>query len=362
MNKLIKKITAGILAATTTVTLCSCSKETAESIVSEVSKAVVADGRDYGKVEEYSADAEGYVQTQFFKFKVNSSYIAYDVDGYIPNNEGFTHLGVNVNLVNTTDDSIPIGTYDFTLKWGDGGEDEITYALDDEFTTGQYPIDTSLASGASASGYVYFIVPDDVTDFSFEYLEIYEDDFEGNTFAIKVSNPEVLNTADDYVADESFIGEDNRYTAAVGENLKTTTVDLTVNSSAAMYEVNGYVPDDENYTHLVVNVTVANPTDTVAEISVYDYLVTWGLGESDYNYALDDEFTDNIYPVLSELQPGESFTGDLYFIVPSNISNFTVGYVEIIGDVEDEDSIVNAYTVDLTVTASNDTAAGTEAV
>ncbi len=169
--------------------------EGANNILSEVSKALEASGRDYGKETEYQEKED--IQTSFFKFRVNDSFIAYDVNDYVPEDEGYTHLCVNITLTNTTKTTIPVGVYDFVAYWGEG-EDEYDFAIDEEFTQGQYPLDMQLAAGESVTGDVYFIVPDSKTQFSLEYLEVYDDDFEGNKYIVKITDPEIKNSAADY--------------------------------------------------------------------------------------------------------------------------------------------------------------------
>ena len=164
--------------------LTGCSK----NLASDVSKFIEADGRGYGQT--YEKGLNEYNQTQFFKFQVKEAYRTETVGDFYLDSDDMEFLCVNVEVINTFDKEIPVGTYDFTVRWGDG-EDDISYAesKDDGFGFDNYPEDTTLSVGKTAKGNVYFIVPKSAESLKLEYLEYYTDEFEGNTFIINLGNP-----------------------------------------------------------------------------------------------------------------------------------------------------------------------------
>ena len=140
-------------------------------------------GRDSGK----TFDAEGYDQslsTAFFDFQVNSAQMVSELDDYYPSDENNSFLVVNITIDNTfaDDSSIPMFDTDFVLSWP-ALEDQSIFC-EDSFATDQLPEEYEIFKGESRTGNLIFVVPSSQTSFTLEYLEIYEDEFEGNTYKI----------------------------------------------------------------------------------------------------------------------------------------------------------------------------------
>ena len=132
-------------------------------------------------------EAEGFEQslsTAFFDFQVNSASLVTQLEEYEPSDPNNRFLVVNITVQNTfTDDSsIPMFDTDFVLSWPDLGEDSIY--CEDNFASTQLPEAYEIFKGESRTGDLVFVVPSGQTSFTLEYLEIYEDEFEGNTFKI----------------------------------------------------------------------------------------------------------------------------------------------------------------------------------
>lgn len=164
--------------------LTGCSKD----VVSDVSKFIEADGRSYGQT--YEKGMNEYNQTEFFKFQVKEAYRADTVGDFYLEDDDYEFLCVYVEVINTYNKEIPVGTYDFTILWGDGEEDfSYAEAQDDGFGIDNYPEDSALQVGETAAGNVYFAIPKSCTSLKLEYLEYYTDEFEGNTFLIDLGNP-----------------------------------------------------------------------------------------------------------------------------------------------------------------------------
>ncbi len=307
------------------------SKDDSSVVDTEDSKEDAESKDDTNDIED-DGDNENYLETDFFKFRVRDAYLTYSAGDYIPNDPAYTHLAVDVEAISTyTYEDIPMGTYDYIIKWGNG-DDEWAYALGDEFTEGQYPVDTFISYGEKIEGYVYFIVPAEETTFTIEYLTIYEDDSTGETFSIKIPNVPVKESREEYEAEnpDSMQHDDEGY--VVGENFTFQITDAKIEE-----EVDGYSFDDMVF--LCAYLEVENTTDADIVYDTYDVYVEWGEGEDEYEYCVYEDFTDNQFPTSATIKPGEVAQGYVYFIVPAevaDITEFCYNYVTFEGEEVDE--------------------------
>ena len=94
---------------------------------------------------------------------------------------------VNITVKNTFEDDakIPMFYTDFTLTW-DGMGDTTVYP-ESEFAEGQLPDEYELFKGESRTGDLIFVAPADAKGFSLRYIEVWDDDFEGNSYFIPFS-------------------------------------------------------------------------------------------------------------------------------------------------------------------------------
>ncbi len=132
-------------------------------------------------------EAEGFGQslsTAFFDFQVNSALLTTQLEDYEPSDPNNRFLIVNITVQNTfTDDSaIPMFDTDFALSWP-ALEGDVIYC-EENFASVQLPEEYEIFKGESRTGDLVFVVPGSQTSFTLEYTEIYEDEFEGNTFQI----------------------------------------------------------------------------------------------------------------------------------------------------------------------------------
>lgn len=172
-------------------TLTACSKEGMSSVASDVGKFIEADGRSYGKT--YTAKMNELQQNSFFSQKVTDAIRLKDLGNYTAN-EGWDFLAVEVSVTNTFKEDIPMTLYDFTVRWGEGEEDfEQAFPMEEGEENGygftDYGEDFVLSPAKSFKGWCYFMVPFDADNILFEYVELYEDDFDGNTYQVELGNP-----------------------------------------------------------------------------------------------------------------------------------------------------------------------------
>ena len=146
-----------------------------------------------GEKEGYAQDgyAEGRLgdtlHTAFFDYTVNSAYLCDDYQGYIPNQEGYRLLVADVTILNTFPESIPMFDSDFQVQWSLDDDDACDFPITfyaDPVSDQQLPSEYELAVDESRTGLLVFEVPAEEHDFSIAYLEIFEDNSEGDDFFV----------------------------------------------------------------------------------------------------------------------------------------------------------------------------------
>lgn len=141
-----------------------------------------ADGREYGQTYNFTEDE--IAKTAFFSFYINTVTQSKELEDFSCS-DGYQYAIVNVTIENTFTDSNPMFYDDFIVRWGEGEEDW-NYA-EAKFVEDQLEDEYTMATKTETTGNLIFVVPDDKKDLQLEYLEIYEDDFEGNYYIIDFS-------------------------------------------------------------------------------------------------------------------------------------------------------------------------------
>lgn len=296
-----------------------------------------ANGRTSG--ETIKGEINEYIENSFFRFAVNESDQKYNVNDYYPDNSEYTHLRVNVTLESTYSDSIPVGVYDFTLVYTYNGEQVEANALEEEFTTGQFPLNQEILTGDAVSGDLYFMVPHGVTEFTLKYVEYYEDEFIGNTYLIQFnSEPEdeaerAAAIAEDFDMEGEGQGEDftlgNQYTGSLDQTLQTGILSFSVSNPNRYTEVSGAETYD-GYDYIEVTIEIKNTTASQIAISTTAFAVTYEVDNSSYyDYSIPQASTisDTIY-----LEAGETLNAVEYYCVPIQVTEFTINYIDYLTD------------------------------
>ena len=287
-------------------------------IASGVSQFLEADGREYGKT--YTAKIGEKLSNEFFSMKVNEAYKMTSVSGYTPDNEGFEFLCVNVTSTNISDETINVGAYDFTVRWGDGEED-FDYALEgeDDFGYELYTYGRDLPKHGTETGNVYFIVPSDATELKFEYIEIYDDEFNGNTYQVELSSLE-------YKDDPYKFEEPDGNWGNIGDTLSTRYFDMTVNDIIYSDSLLDFTVD-EGYKFLSINVTLTHTSIKPIKTGGYYFYTYWGNGDEDY---MEQDLGIEDFPYTTTLERGNSITGDMFYVVPDTAEKIIFEFVETI--------------------------------
>lgn len=342
----LKKISAFILSGAMLLSLAACDKKDDDSTNEDVFVANGSSEDDSSKKTDNSSASDDessktdndsskikYLETDFFKFRVRDAYTSYSINEYIPNNLSYTHLAVDVEVISTFLQDIPVGTYDFIVRYGDG-EDDWAYAIEDEFTNEMYPVDTTLSYGQTAEGYIYFIVPADCNEYSIEYQTLYDDDTVGEIFSIKIPAPKCKETRKEYEEfhPDTTQHDDDGYALCDGFKFK-------IHDSYTISEVGGYDTGIDDYTFLAVNLEFVGTADEAVEISVYNMAIEYGAGENDFEYSIYEELSSDQFPLDTLLAKGEKVSGYVYFIVPVDAYDFCFDYLIL----DDEDNILDLY-------------------
>jgi hypothetical protein len=132
----------------------------------------------------------------------------------------------------------------------------------------------------------------------------------------------------------------------VGQTYNTKWFDFTINEITTAEVYNEYLPPDESYQFVVVNITEENTFGEALSMSCWDFkLEAEGMKESD-EYARED-FKDDpkVMPTSFELAPGSSVEYQLVFCVPKEIHDISLVYLEI----DEDNKAGSTYQVNYTL-------------
>lgn len=177
MRRTAALLTAVFMGASVIFTGCGASQ-----VVDNVATELKSEGREYGQAYELKQNET--MSTAFFDLKINSVEEFDELEGYEPNDSNNTFLVVNVTVTNTFDSEIPMSYEDFPISWEALGEERVY--PDYEFTD-TLPETYNILKGGEKTGNLIFNVPKDITDFTLEYYDLWDDDFEGNTYSMSFS-------------------------------------------------------------------------------------------------------------------------------------------------------------------------------
>lgn len=129
------------------------------------------------------------MHTAFFEYTVNSAYLCDEYEGYVPL-DGNVLLVADVTVNNPYKNSVPMYDTDFQIQWSSDADDAYDYPItfymdvDETISEDMLPAEYSLRRFESRNGLLVYEVPEGETYFSISYLEIYEDDSEGDVFFV----------------------------------------------------------------------------------------------------------------------------------------------------------------------------------
>lgn len=172
------------------------SQENQESQEAEEDREVpdLRESREEEEEEEVQDVTGGYaegrmgdtMETYFFDYTINSAYLCDEFNDYLPL-DGNRLLVAEATVKNTFNESIVMYDTDFQVQWNSTGEDDydvpITYYAD-PVSDEQLPAEYELGINKEVTGLLVFEVPEGRKDFSISYLELFDDDSEGDVYFV----------------------------------------------------------------------------------------------------------------------------------------------------------------------------------
>ena len=131
--------------------------------------------------------------------------------------------------------------------------------------------------------------------------------------------------------------------AKADETVHTALFDFTCGQASTLDEF-GSLEIPEGNKLVQFHMTVTNTSDETYEIFKDDFQMQWGDGDDDFGIAMYPLTTD-MFPIETELAPGDSVEGDMMVYVPTDAATLTVAYQEILGNGNDG----NNFFVDLSL-------------
>lgn len=164
-----KRFLAWTLALVLALALAGCSGSNVQSMMQ-------------GSDDNFEGRIGDRMRNVFFEYTVNS--VDYPASyGDITPADGNQLVVADVTVRNVFSQTLPMSIYDFQIQWGDGDQD---YGYQEEGLTGDnlMPDQWQLMRGAAETYKLVFQVPADATEFSISYLEVWEDNTQGDVFFV----------------------------------------------------------------------------------------------------------------------------------------------------------------------------------
>lgn len=133
------------------------------------------------KEEETGYQVGDKISTDFFDYRVDSALSTGSYEGRRASQDRQLIL-VELTIENTEEYSLPMGRYDFQLRWGEGDGD-VSSPLK-QFCPAQLADEYDIAVDETVQGVLIFEVPDGRKEFSLGFLEVYEDNSEGESYFV----------------------------------------------------------------------------------------------------------------------------------------------------------------------------------
>ena len=126
------------------------------------------------------------LQTAFCDFTVNSAFLCNSWEGYVPSEPGYILLAAEVTVENTMTETITMFDSDFQLQWNEGNGYDVPvtcYGVEPVSDT-QFPGEYKLGISEQRTGVLLYEIPAGYQDFAIVFLEIFEDDTEGDSYFV----------------------------------------------------------------------------------------------------------------------------------------------------------------------------------
>lgn len=140
------------------------------------------DSRSTG--EFYEGEMGEVLENTFFSFCVNNAELAFEYEG-VQSADGMQFVIIDLTVQNLLNGDTPMYDTDFFIEWGNGDE-EAAYPEVILNSAATLPETYTLAAGENITGKLVFSVPAECTRFYLSYVEIYEDEYQGDWYSIYI--------------------------------------------------------------------------------------------------------------------------------------------------------------------------------
>jgi hypothetical protein len=157
-------------------------------MLTDLQKTLRAEGRPFNNI---TTGKPGDVLTNtFFDWEIKSvvaqDTITVDGEELLPGTDGYKFVLVDMRTKNVYSETNPMGSGDFSIIYG-SGNDAIEDSAYEAFMDGMYPDEEQQEPGESTNGLVVFEVPQDVHEARIAYYELWDDEFEGDTYLFEIT-------------------------------------------------------------------------------------------------------------------------------------------------------------------------------
>lgn len=330
-----KKIPTLLIAASAVLSMAACSGRTSEHSNDTAEPAAnmseTDDSSSNSETGSYvTPDEEGLAQglvgdtmrTAWFDFTVNSVLdCGSEYEGYTCA-AGNKLLLLNLTIVNTYEETNPMGEGDFMLIWGSEDNDHAFPVQNASIQADSVlPDEYDMQPGDEVTGDLLFEVPASINDYGFYYFEIDNEETVHDSFVVYFASGFDRMAA---VSSETITG-------VPGDVMSTYWFDFTVTNVSLCAEYNGSVPS-EGKTFLEVDLTLKNTISSAVPMYKSDFDVEWDATDSYeipfYVSADGTEVTENSF----HLEEGSTLPVVMVFKVDEGYDTYTIYFDETFAD------------------------------
>lgn len=143
-----------------------------------------------GVVHPKNGLAEGKIgdtmRTYWFDFSVNSAYLCDSFSGYNAA-DGNNLLVVDITIINTFGEILPMFDGDFLVDWDPDDDDAYAFPVENasSLNSNVLPSKYYLTADGTEKGLLLYEVPDGYTDFAIAYIEISDEEEIMDSFVVR---------------------------------------------------------------------------------------------------------------------------------------------------------------------------------
>lgn len=128
------------------------------------------------------------------------------------------------------------------------------------------------------------------------------------------------------------------------DTMSTIFFDLQITGISITDELNGYTSTD-GYQFMVLTIAMDAKEDVASQVDMYynDFWIEWGNGDDEYDYSQETGLTDAQLEDSFIVYAGETTTGDLVYMIPSDAESVDFGYMDYYNDGDTDEIIYDDF-------------------